>query len=155
MKFDPLRKDRCIGTSVTLISSRSEFSAVRAMEEKYDEAKLLECFDPVLSWAETPCLMRTWRPIRGEGMELDDLVSDALKADGISEEEFGRRKYELRSFDVGRLLGEGNYTQVFCATLRCTQEEYAFKIVDKAKVSELIDPCQHPTTQCSHGHAKH
>ena len=38
------------------------------------------------------------------------------------------------SFDSGDLLGEGNYSMVYRATLKSTQELYALKVVDKSKV---------------------
>mgnify|MGYP002039558691 CR=1 FL=1 len=51
------------------------------------------------------------------------------------------------------ILGEGNYSQVFAATLRSTREKYAFKIVDKSAGLVAPDPWDDITSadkDCDH-----
>mmetsp|Transcript_11954 Transcript_11954/g.20173 ORF Transcript_11954/g.20173 Transcript_11954/m.20173 type:complete len:471 (+) Transcript_11954:53-1465(+) len=96
---------------------------------------LLPSFKTTLSWADCPSYHKSWRPIRGEGVQLlpDERLPDApppMPDNFVS----GGRHVGNHSFALGEILGEGNYSQVFEATLKPTQEKYAFKVVDKQRV---------------------
>ena len=91
--------------------------------------ELLKLYRPPLAWREPACLQMPWRPVRGEG-PLQATAAAQPAADGFTS---ATRQLGVHNFDVEEILGEGNYSQVFTATLRATQETYAFKIVDKSK----------------------
>jgi 3-phosphoinositide dependent protein kinase-1 len=57
---------------------------------------------------------------------------------GVGDEPFssvGLSGLTLQSFSILQILGEGNYSQVYAATLDSTQRHIALKIIDKQKVS--------------------
>lgn len=98
--------------------------------------RLLRCFTAHVGWAERECVQKTWRTIRGEA----PLGSKALPAPmtvgdgaaGGSANEGGSagvgRMFGLHNFRAGDLLGDGNYSQVFEATVKPTQEKVALKV---------------------------
>jgi len=91
---------------------------------------LLQFYTATPSWADRPAFHKPWRPLRGEGVPLEEDAAPAA-ADSFAN---GSRYLGLHNFEIGEILGEGNYSQVFACTLKPTQEQFAFKIVDKQKV---------------------
>jgi len=106
---------------------------------------LLSCFAPQVGWAERDCVQKTWRTLRGEAplgskaLPAPPPVSVPAGADGGEPPSavFSGvgRIFGLHNFESGALLGDGNYSQVFEAIVRPTQERVAFKVVDKQKMS--------------------
>lgn len=46
-------------------------------------------------------------------------------------------RVQLSDFELGRVLGEGNYSRVFLATWRSTGEKVAVKLIEKKKVERF------------------
>lgn len=80
---------------------------------------LLNAFSPAQKWAEPACGYRQWRLLRGEA--------------GAPDGELPRFGVDASHFEVESLLGEGNYSQIFKATLKSTQQRVALKMIDKSK----------------------
>ena len=88
------------------------------------EAFLLPAFTPAEPLVERACGYRQWRLLKGEV-----LVPGSEQMNG-----FQQQQVTLQNFDLEVLLGEGNYSQIFQATLRSTHKTVALKIIDKTKV---------------------
>lgn len=54
-----------------------------------------------------------------------------------------KQEVSVREFDLGRTLGEGNFSRVVLCTHRATQKTYALKIINKAE-AEKLGKRQHP-----------
>jgi len=53
------------------------------------------------------------------------------------EEKLGQEeeKPTLNQFEIGKMLGQGSYSQVFLATRYCDRKQYALKVVEKRRVA--------------------
>ena len=83
---------------------------------------LLRAFAPATPWIENSVGYRQWRALRGEIQQATD--------EGFTHREVG---LDASHFEIESLLGEGNYSQIFAATIKATQQRVALKMIDKAK----------------------
>ena len=91
---------------------------------------LLRAFAPAEVYARRSLSNVQWHVLRGEAGVVPSSEADVPgEPSAIS----GRR-LNPSSFEIGELLGEGNYSMVYQATLKSTQEQFALKVVDKSKV---------------------
>ena len=88
-----------------------------------DSGLLLGAFVPAEPWAERGVGYRQWRLLRGEASSPSATGSESQRAGDTT----------ANDFEVEGLLGDGNYSQVFKATLKSTQHKFALKMIDKAK----------------------
>ena len=87
-----------------------------------DNSLLLSAFTPTETWVERTVGYRQWRLLKGE------------KSVGSQNTGGSVQQVSSASYTMEGLLGEGNYSQVFQARLRATQQDVALKVIDKAKV---------------------
>ena len=98
-----------------------------------DTDALLRCFAPAEPYASRVLCNAQWHMLRGEGAAVaSGKAADVPKAPG-EEIPVGGLLVGPSNFEVGGVLGEGNYSTVYQATLKSTQEPYALKVVDKSK----------------------
>ena len=91
---------------------------------------LIRAVAPVEIYAKRTVSNAQWQ--RGEaGVGPSGRVLDVPKAPG--ELAISSRLLRPSAFESGALLGEGNYSAVYHATLKATQAEFALKAVDKSK----------------------
>ena len=69
---------------------------------------LLQYFTVTPSFADRPAFHKPWRTLRGEGVALEADAAPASADDFAN----GSRYLGLHNFEVGDILGEGNYSQV-------------------------------------------
>ena len=101
-----------------------------------DSGLLLGAFVPAEPWAERGVGYRQWRLLKGETAGSASAAAGSTSkftdaADLLYEPP--RSDLNASDFNVDHVLGDGNYSQVFQATLRSTQHQIALKVVDKAK----------------------
>lgn len=83
---------------------------------------------------------------------------EAEKAQQADTRESARRssaKLQLSDFDLGRVVGEGNYSRVFLGKLKSTGEQMAVKVIDKKKLERYKKQAEalmekHVLSTCSH-----
>ena len=91
---------------------------------------LLRAFAPAEVYARRSLSNVQWHVLRGEAGVVPSSEADVPgEPSAIS-----GRTLNPSSFEIGELLGEGNYSMVYQATLKSTQEPFALKVVDKSKV---------------------
>jgi len=91
---------------------------------------LLRAFAPAEVYARRSLSNVQWHVLRGEAGVVPSSEADVPgEPSAIS-----GRTLNPSSFEIGELLGEGNYSMVYQATLKSTQEQFALKVVDKSKV---------------------
>ena len=91
---------------------------------------LIRALAPVEIYAKRTVSNAQWQ--RGEaGVGPSGRMLDVPKAPG--ELAISSRLLSPSAFELGDLLGEGNYSAVYHATLKATQAEFALKAVDKSK----------------------
>ena len=122
-----------------------------------DSGLLLGAFAPAEPWVERGVGYRQWRLLKGEAN------SEQSKGASSSSSSMTEVRSDLNAndFDVDHVLGDGNYSQVFQATLRSTQHKVVLKMIDKAKCGVVTNvyggvcgvSCVQPPLQSRNCHA--
>ena len=88
-----------------------------------DPSLLLRAFAPTSSFSDARGVgYRQWRLLRGEKVEQSDEGTGIL-----------RQEVDASHFDVEGVIGEGNYSQIYKAKLKSSQQPIALKMIDKEK----------------------
>ena len=84
---------------------------------------LLRAFAPAEAWHNSRGVgCRQWRLLRGEQ------ASTSSEGGGLA-----RQEIDASHYTVEGIIGEGNYSQIYRATLKSTQQPVALKMIDKEK----------------------
>ena len=99
-----------------------------------ESGMLMGAFAPAEPWAERGLGYRQWRLLKGE-TTAPPATSGTTPAAESEDKLYERPMSDINAgdFEVDHVLGDGNYSQVFQATLRSTQHQLALKVIDKAK----------------------